>query len=917
MHQLYKTALLCWLLLVGSTTLSSQTVVSGIITDSITQEPLAGVNIIVKGTILGTTSRTDGHYQLTVGQAPPFTLLFSYVGFQKKELQVTESNTNYNLAMLVESMLGQEIVVAASRTEESILKSPVTIEKIDRLAIQQSATPDYINSLANIKGVLVTNSSLSFTSVNMRGFADASNPRVVQLVDGMDVSASSVNFFSGSQHSPGELDAESVEILPGAASALYGPNAFNGIMIMKSKSPFTYQGLSVMVKQGLTSSDAGGSDLFGAYGFRYARSYNDKFAFKINFNYLRGTDWTSNDITTDRNIPNSSTDLSKSQNFDGLNLYGDEIPISLAPWGINATVRRTGIPEDVLLDHRIASTFKANAVVHYRLNEKAELSASYYQDRINTLNQGDGKYAWRDGHQHFVKLELTGDNYFIRSYGNFELAEHSYSLDALGAYTNEYFNASFRPSDFSGWITDYVTALSGNIPDIAMGDSTGARSYADRFMIDPETGQYAASFQDTLEKIRSNYIQGDNPPGASFYVKTSVWHSELYYNFNRVKWSEISVGGNLTRYNLNTKATLFDEAPVDPNNHQPIQTNAYGTYIQIAKAISEKFKVTGSIRYDKMKDFDGHFTPRVSLVYSPEQNHHFRISYQTGFRNPTMIDQFVYLPVPAGIAVGGVPSTASRYGVYNGGSWTKESFDDFTNQGGTLDPTTGEILQNPGNVTLETANIPYTEPEQLWSYEIGYKAIITNKLLIDLNYYYTSYSNFLGAQQAANKVAIQHQGLQINAGTGWALFANSPYTLTSYGIGLGIRYSLPKNLALTGNYNYTDFSGQQDEDFISGFNTPKNRFAIGIGSAEVTKNIGFNMNYRYQESFLWQSAFGVDIMPAYGVLDAQVNYKISSMKTIVKLGGTNLGGNDYRTNFGSPYVGQIYYLSLVFDEFMN
>lgn len=288
MNQLHNAALLCWLLLVGSTTLSSQTVVSGIITDSVTQEPLAGVNIIVKGTISGTTSGTDGHYHLTVGQVPPFTLLFSYVGFQKKELQVTESNTNYNLAMLVESMLGQEIVVAASRTEESILRSPVTIEKMNLLDIEQTATPDYINALANIKGVVVTNSSLNFTSVNMRGFADVSNPRVVQLVDGMDVSEASINIFTGSYHSPGELDAESIEVLPGAASALYGPNAFNGIIIMKSRSPFTYQGLSVMVKQGLTSSDAGGNDLFGAYGFRYARSYNDKFAFKINFHYLRG-----------------------------------------------------------------------------------------------------------------------------------------------------------------------------------------------------------------------------------------------------------------------------------------------------------------------------------------------------------------------------------------------------------------------------------------------------------------------------------------------------------------------------------------------------------------------------------------------------------------------------------------------------
>jgi len=914
MNQLHKTALLLLLLLVGWTTIVSQTVVSGIITDSVTQEPLAGVNIVVKGTILGTTSGVDGHYHLSVTQSPPFTLIFSYLGFRKEELQINAPNTNYNLAMQVESMLGQEVVVAASRTEESILKSPVTIEKMNAIAIKQSATPDYYNALANIKGVVVNNSSLNFTSVNMRGFADASNPRVVQLVDGMDISEASINYPVGSYNAPGELDAESVEILPGAASALYGPNAFNGIIILKSKSPFAYQGLSVMVKQGLTSSDAGGSDLFGAYSFRYARAYNDKLAFKINFHYMRGTDWTSNDIATDRNNPGATIDLTQNQDFDGLNLYGDEIPVVINGLGIG-TLRRTGIPEDVLLNNRIASTLKGNASVHYRISDKTELSAAYYHGRINAIAQGEGKYAYRNGSQHFAKLELTGDHYFVRSYGNFGLAEHSYSLDALGFLANQSFSPFARP-DGSGWITDYITAMVGGIPEISAGDSTAARSYADRFMIDPETGQYVASFQDTLEKIRNNYIQ-KNPPGATFYDKTSVWHSEAYYSLHQVKWAEISLGGNITQYTLNTNGTLFNEAPVDPNDAQPIKTNAFGTYIQIGKAISEKFKVTGSIRYDKMKDFDGHLTPRVSLVFSPGQNHNFRINYQTGFRYPTMLDQFAYLPLAGGIGLGGVPSTASRYGVYNGGSWTKESYSDFTSQGGTLDPTSGEIIQNPGNVTLETANIGYLEPEQLWSYELGYKAILASKLLVDLNYYYTSYSHFIASQNVVNKVATQHQGQQINAGSDWLPGSNSPYTLTSFGIGLGISYTLPKNLVLSGIYNYTEFSGQQDADFIAGFNTPKNRFSIGIGSTEVTKNIGFNINYRYQESFLWQSGFGEDIMPAYGVIDAQINYKISSMKTIVKLGGTNLGGKDYRTNFGSPYIGQIYYLSLVFDEFIN
>jgi iron complex outermembrane receptor protein len=905
-------ALLC--LLVSSPCLLAQHVVSGTILDANTKEPLVGANIIIHGSIDGAASAIDGKYNLTTDHDLPFTLTFSYLGYNQKKVEVKENNSIINISLEPGSILGQEIVVSASRMKENIMQSPVTVEKMNTLAIKQAPTADYYDALANIKGVQVTNSSLNFTSVNMRGFADASNPRIVQLVDGMDVSEASINYPIGSYLAPSELDAESVELLPGAASALYGPNAFNGIMLMKSKSPFQYQGLSVLVKQGITSSNAGGTDPLGSYGFRYAKAYNDKIAFKINVSYMGGTDWTANDFKTDRLRPDSPTDLSNNQDFDGVNLYGDEGAFPIDTYDIRS-LSRTGIPEDVLLDTKKASTFKANAAIHYRLNEETELTGSYAHGRINAIAQSNSKYAYRDGNQHFAKLELAGDNYFIRTYGNFGLAENSYNIDALGAFVNEYFHPSANP-DGSGWYNDYITAMAGGIPEIAESDSTAARAYADRFMIDPTTGQYVPSFQDTINKVLSNYFQGD-PPGATFYDKTRVWYSEAYYNLKKINWMEVSVGGSYTNYNLVSKGTLFDEAPDDPNNLQPITTNAYGGYIQLGKTFIEKIKLGASLRYDKMKDFEGHITPRFSIVYSPDQNHNFRASYQTGFRFPTMLEQFIYFPIPGGIALGSVQSTGSRYGVYEGGAWTADSYSEFLEGDGKVNATTGAIEANPGNVTLVEADVPYLKPEQLWSYEVGYKGIIAKKLLIDFNYYYTSYSNFIGSQFVVNKFATSHQGEQINAGTTWALYANSPYTLTSNGIGIGLSYTLPKNLLLNGHYTYSSYSGQQDPNFIAGFNTPTNRFGIGIGSSEITRNFGFNINYRYQESFLWESLYGTDEMPAYGILNAQINYKIPSMKTIIKLGGSNLGGGDYRTSFGSPFVGQVYYISLVFDELIN
>ena len=174
-----------------------------------------------------------------------------------------------------------------------------------------------------------------------------------------------------------------------------------------------------------------------------------------------------------------------------------------------------------------------------------------------------------------------------------------------------------------------------------------------------------------------------------------------------------------------------------------------------------------------------------------------------------------------------------------GGSWTQTSFNDFIGQGGTIDPTTGAILTNPGNVTLETADVPYLKPEQLSSFEIGYNSIIGDDLLINMDYYHTSYTNFIGTQGVISKVATSRQGQQIDAGTPWTLYTNSPAKIKSDGFGLGLTYNLPNNYVVSGNYTYTTFSGEQPPGFQTSFNTPKNQFNIGFANAKLTNNFGF------------------------------------------------------------------------------
>ncbi len=899
----------------------AQTNISGKVTDGATGEGIAGVNIIVKGRVIGTITDTEGTFNLKVNDDPPLTLVLSFVGYKTQEIDIADKNTaGLEIKMEEQTILGQEVVVSASRVEENILKSPVTIEKLDLLTIRQAPAADFFDALANVKGVQFTSSSLNFPQINTRGFATIANVRFVQMVDGIDTQAPLLNFPTGNIVGIGELDTESMELLPGTASALYGPNAFNGVLLMKSKSPFEYQGLSAQFKGGITTSDAQGESFpFYSFNVRYAKAFNNKFAFKVNFAIMDAEDWRGNDYTTDVNTPESTVSLTGKPNFDGVNLYGDEtrIPVPLPVPGFAALdLRRTGWKEEDLVDNYDAKSIKGDVALHYRPTDKLEILYNYRFGGGSSVYQGSQKYSLRDFTQQFHKLELKGSNFFVRGYITATDAGDSYNMAALGGVLNERISptaAQWAPE----YAQTFILARQGFVPGVPAGNDeaahAAARAYADRNR--PSVG--SSEYKTLLEDVRNAYFQRD-PSGAKFTDNSRLYHAEFNYNFaDRIQFAEIQVGGNFRQYSLFSDGTIFNEDPDDGTNFERININEFGLYTQISKTLAEALKLTGSIRFDKNENFEGRITPRISAVYTFSQNHNIRASFQTGFRNPDTQAQYIFFPVGTNTLLGSAKDNAERYGVHQGGAWTRSSYEDYRTSGGRLEadgtPTGGDPSR------LVTDNVDYVKPEQLTSYEIGYKGLFTQSFFVDLNVYRTSYSDFIGGDDVAAKFQTTHQGRIFAPGTIYSPYRNSKEDVHSTGIGLGLTYNFGKGYSVTGNYNYATFDSKQADGstFRAGFNTPENKFSIGLGNRKVTKNLGFQVNFRWQDSFLWQSDFGDWVVPEFGVVDAQVSYKVPSIKTIVKLGGSNLFGSDYRTNLGGPFVGQQYYLSLTFDEFFK
>lgn len=920
MKHLYKKprALTVLLLLLASISYG-QTTISGKVSDA--SGPLPGANIVVVGTIAGTSADADGNFTLETKASPPFTISVSSIGYRPIEVQITDANTT-GLDLKLESeqrVLGEITITGSGIRDEEFTKAPFAVERYGILEMRGTPAAEVFDGLQHLKGVQFTSGSLNFNQVNTRGFATIANVRFVQMVDGMDISAPLLNFPTGNIVGIGELDLESMELLPGTSSGIYGPNAFNGLLLMNSKSPFNYQGLSAQFKGGITRSDAQGKSfpMFN-YGFRYAKAFNNKFAFKVNFSIFQGEDWYGTDYKTDVNDPESTVELTGKPNFDGLNLYGDETPIPVplpGPFG-TLDLRRTGWKEADLLDNHDAKSIKGDIALHYKITDNLEVLYNYRYGGGSSVYQGSQKYALRDFTQQFHKVELRSKNFFVRTYLTATDAGDSYNMGALGGQLNERISptaAQWAPT----YAQTYILGLQGYIPGVTPGNQeqahAAARAQADASR--PAVG--STEFRNLLESVRNDYFQR-NPAGAKFIDNSRLYHAQFNYNFaDLIEVVNIMVGGNFRQYSLFSDGTIFNEDPDNGTDFQRIKINEYGIYTQIEKNFNDVFKLTGSIRYDKNENFDGQVTPRISALYSfgNLKQHNLRASYQTGFRNPDTQAQFIYFPVGTNTLLGSTKANAERYGIHNGGSYTRDSYNAYRGSGGRIDADGTLVGGNPS--LLVTANIDYVQPEQLSSFEVGYRGKFSETLFIDLNAYWNSYSDFLGSLDVVSKEPTEHQNKPIPAGTVFSPYVNVSDKVNSSGIGAGITYKpfLELDYVLTGSYSYAKFDLDNEESqYRTGFNTPKNKITVGISNRKVTENLGFSVNFRWQEAFLWESDFGIWEVPEFGVIDAQVSYKVSPLKTIIKLGGQNIGGSDYRTNFGGPFVGQQYYVSLTFDE---
>lgn len=873
-----------------------------------------------------------------------FTLLFLFCGvtFAQEDPKKTDNEKANEL---------DEIVISASRTPEKVKESPVTIERMSIRDIKKTASPSFYDGLENLKEVHMNTSSLSFKSINTRGFATVANTRFMQLVDGMDNSSPLLNFVLGNMIGISEIDVQSVELLPGASSALYGANAFNGILFMNSKSPFTSQGITAYAKYGNTSQKAAGSNDFYDYGVRVAHVFSPKFAAKANFTFMKGTDWHATNYD-DKTV--AGRDRSHF-GYDGINVYGDEAATVIpAPTLPNEKVSRTGYNETDLTDNKVKNA-KLDFSLHYK--PWAGDTELIWQSKFGTGNavyQGANRYYLNNFTMQQHKLELKGKNFFVRGYTTTEDGGHSYDM------TFTALNINRQAKSDKNWFTDYGTAfaqatlLAGALPEQA---HILARNFADYnvFPVNPGLapsnlgGANGTRFQPGSPEFKKAFNEviadADVLKGSRLQDNSRIWHSDANYNFKDLTdIAEIQVGGSYRLYELNSGGRIYTDA------NSQINYTDYGAYTQVQKKLmEERLKLTGSVRYDKSKNFDGNFSPRLSGVYSAGSNkdHNFRVSFQTGFRNPSTQDQYIGFNVGSAVLLGSAPDNLTRYtetlavtstlgqtllggttrtidgSIAYDNSYTATSAADFAAEAAKSNPVAASVL-------LKKTNIEFVKPETVKAFELGYRGSIKS-FNIDINGYYNIYNDFIGnlnvvaplygiAQDSpdlttANQGAYSVDALSTGNTRVFQLYTNTDIEIKSLGLGLGISKKIYKDFELSANYNYAEFDFDQAKDpsFEAGFNTPKQRVKGSISNDKLFPNFGFNISARWNSEYKWESTMVDGMIDAATVLDAQVSYTITKLKSTIKVGAANLGGKEYSQVLGAGAIGQQYFASLTIN----
>ena len=736
------------LALVQVTAMAQGTKTTGRITDATTGMPLEGASVTIKSTGMGTSTDVNGRFSLLSAKTGKITLRISYVGYADVE-KVVEAGAAIDITLKEEQGRGNDVVVSASKRPEKITRAPATISVINAKDLEQTSSFNIGELASKIQGVEFVRTGVNGVGFNARGFNNAFNAKILQMTDGRNsMMAGGSGLPSGIMNTVIKEDVERLEIVLGPNSALYGPNAHNGIANTITKDPRKYQGTTLVI-------GAGNRDVFSGR-FRTASKINNKWAYKITGEYTTGRDFEFNDSI-----------------YAGGSVYGPAL----------------AIPERI--PNYNFKHVRGAADVYYAVNSKSDIIVSYGGSNNNFLSVNNtGRNQIKDWKFSYLQVKYVSPRFFAQAYETWTNVGNSYGIPG---YTRDYWNRTHST------ITDPANPLFAAVGQL----------YPDQ----------AEAFATRL--------------GNRFKETSKRFNAEAQYNNNFEKAGlSLVVGMSYQKDKPNTYGTSLIDA------NQLVEVTQYGGAIQLEKTFPSDFKLVAAARLDHHSLFKNMFSPKLALVKGVPGGS-VRLTYGKAFAAPIILFQ-----------------RASVFGLV------------FGNGDGV------SYVPNGAPLTT-TANTVPLQPEQINTWEFGYKGTVGKKLYIDINGYYSNSKNFLSPAITVGGRALSVGNIPITTplllpGTVTAGVLNgaafSTYfnygEVASYGVDLGLNYYFNDNVSWAFKYSWFGSDITKDnikndanrDGYVSleerSLNAPANRFSSTLSFQNMAKGKMFlNISMRWVESY--------------------------------------------------------------------
>lgn len=736
------------LALVQVTAMAQGTKTTGRITDAATGMPLEGASVTIKSTGMGTSTDVNGKFSLLSTKAGKITLRISYVGYADVEKTV-EAGSATDITLKEEQGRGNDVVVSASKRPEKITRAPATISVISAKDLEQTSSFNIGELASKIQGVEFIRTGVNGVGFNARGFNNAFNAKILQMTDGRNsMMAGGSGLPSGIMNTVIKEDVERLEIVLGPNSALYGPNAHNGIANTITKDPRKHQGTTLVI-------GAGNRDVFSGR-FRTASKINNKWAYKITGEYTTGRDFEFNDSI-----------------YAGGSVYGPAL----------------AIPERI--PNYNFKHVRGAADVYYAVNAKSDIIVSYGGSNNNFLSVNNtGRNQIKDWKFSYLQVKYVSPRFFAQAYETWTNVGNSYGIPG---YTRDYWNRTHST------ITDPTNPLFAAVGQL----------YPDQ----------AEAFATRL--------------GNRFKETSKRFNAEAQYNNNFEKAGlSLVVGMSYQKDKPNTYGTSLIDA------NQLVEVTQYGGAIQLEKTLPADFKLVAAARLDHHSLFKNMFSPKLALAKGVPGGS-VRLTYGKAFAAPIILFQ-----------------RASVFGLV------------FGNGDGI------NYVPNGAPLTTTANTIPL-QPEQINTWEFGYKGTVGKKLYVDINGYYSNSKNFLspaitvgGRALSVGSIPITTPLLLPGAVTGGVLSgaAFSTYfnygEVASYGVDLGLNYYFNDNVSWAFKYSWFGSDITKDnikndanrDGYVSleerSLNAPANRFSTTLSFQNMAKGKMFlNISMRWVESY--------------------------------------------------------------------